>query len=55
MSNNQTPTVDEMVEAARILRAISETETDGAAQRDNIIRAELRGAARALEAVAVEL
>ncbi|MEZ7701677.1 hypothetical protein O3783_10445 [Micrococcus luteus] len=45
----ETPTPDDMREAARILRAVAETETDEKGRRDNIIRAELRGAARALD------
>ncbi|MBS9536538.1 hypothetical protein [Micrococcus luteus] len=48
----ETPTPEDMREAARILRAVAETETDEKGQRDNIIRAELRGAARALDALA---
>lgn len=52
--SRETPTPDDMREAARILRAVAETETDGNSPRDGIIRAELRGAARALEALAAK-
>lgn len=48
----ETPTPEDMREAARILRAVAEAETDEKGQRDGFIRAELRGAARALEALA---
>lgn len=49
---DETATTEAMREAARIIRAVAEAETDHQGQRDGIIRAELRGAARALEAVA---
>lgn len=48
----ETPTPEDGYEAAQILRAVAESETDEKGQRDNIIRAELRGAARAVEVVA---
>ena len=49
---DETPTADDMREAARIIQAFADTETDERGKRDNIIRAELRGASLSLVALA---
>ena len=48
--SREKPSPEDIREAARILRAVAETETDGNSPRDGIIRAELRGAAEAFAA-----